>query len=196
MKVVAVSQRVDIHPERQERRDALDQALGAWLLAAGFLPAPVPNLADAAVLYAWFEAVRPEAIVLSGGNDIGRCPERDDTEGFLLAQAQLHRLPLLGICRGMQMLAHWLGAELQPVDGHVRARHQLHGEIEGEANSYHAIGLIDCPAHCRVLARSEDNRIEAVAHQTLPWEGWMWHPERESIWSTRDLDRIRLLFGS
>ncbi|TDR73537.1 gamma-glutamyl-gamma-aminobutyrate hydrolase family protein [Paludibacterium purpuratum] len=196
MKIVAVSQRVDVYPERQERRDALDQALCAWLLAAGYLPVPVPNLAKTPALHAWFSAVRPEAIVLSGGNDIGKCPDRDASEVFLLEQAQSLHLPLLGICRGMQMLAHWLGTELQPIDGHVRTRHQLYGEIEGEANSYHTIGVVGCPRDCRVLACSEDDRIEAVAHRSLPWEGWMWHPEREPIWAARDLERLRQLFGA
>jgi putative glutamine amidotransferase len=195
MKLVAVSQRVDIFPERQERRDALDQALSAWLLFAGYLAVPVPNLAEVSARHAWFSAIRPEAVVLSGGNDIGQCPERDATEAFLLEQAAALKLPVLGICRGLQMQAQWLGAGLLPVEGHVRTRHHLSGEITGEANSYHDIGLADCPASCRVLARSEDGRIEAMAHLGLPWEGWMWHPERERVWDQRDLDRVRRLFG-
>ena len=41
---------------------------------------------------------------------------------------------------------------------------------------------------------SEDGSLEAMMHKDLPWEGWMWHPEREEIFSKTDLDRfIRLL---
>jgi len=43
VKVVAVSQRVDDYPDRNERRDVLDQRLIEFLLAAGYLPIPVPN---------------------------------------------------------------------------------------------------------------------------------------------------------
>lgn len=65
MKVVAVSQRVDVLPERGESRDALDQRLIDFLLAGGYLPVPVPNgLQDD--LHDWLNAVSPQAIVLSG----------------------------------------------------------------------------------------------------------------------------------
>ena len=43
MKIVAVSQRVDVYPDRNERRDALDQRLITFLSVAGFVPVPVPN---------------------------------------------------------------------------------------------------------------------------------------------------------
>ena len=43
LKVVAVSQRVDHFPDRNETRDALDQRMITFLLFAGFIPVPVPN---------------------------------------------------------------------------------------------------------------------------------------------------------
>lgn len=74
MKVVAISQRVDTHPERGESRDALDQRLIAFVLAAGFTPVPVPNRwQNPDDLDRWLAAVNPQAIMLSGGNDIGQC---------------------------------------------------------------------------------------------------------------------------
>ncbi|PCR98231.1 gamma-glutamyl-gamma-aminobutyrate hydrolase [Pseudomonas fluorescens] len=192
MKVVAVSQRVDSHPERGETRDALDQRLIGFLLAAGFVPVPVPN---GLPLDHWLAAVAPHAIVLSGGNDIGQCPARDHTESELLDHARARQLPVLGICRGMQMLAHWSGGELKPVTGHVRTRHQLSGRIVAEVNSYHGLALASCPQGFEVMARSEDGEIEAIRHLQLPWEGWMWHPEREADFAFHDLQRIRQLFG-
>ena len=204
MKVVAVSQRVDHFPDRYEKRDALDQRLITFLQVAGFVPLPVPNglskalpdgQAATAALDAWLAAVRPQAFVLSGGNDIGQCPERDLTEGLLLNHASLHEKPLLGICRGMQMMAHWAGVDLCSVQGHVRTRHHLTGEVTGEVNSYHGLSLTTCPADFKVLARSEDGEIEAIRHQYLPWEGWMWHPEREENFDARDVQRIKDVFG-
>jgi putative glutamine amidotransferase len=146
-------------------------------------------------LETWVAAVEPHAFVLSGGNDIGRCRERDLTESWLLEYASHHRKALLGICRGMQMMAHWAGVDLCSVQGHVRTRHSLSGEIAGEVNSYHSFSLADCPVDFEVIARSEDGEIEAVRHKSLPWEGWMWHPEREDKFSARDVQRIKFLFG-
>ena len=205
MKVVAISQRVDVFADRGESRDALDQQLITFLLAAGFLPVPVPNrlcrqspdgglMHDA--LHDWLEAVSPRAIVLSGGNDIGQCSARDLTEGRLLEHARSHSLPVLGICRGMQMIAHWSGAELKPVTGHVRTRHTLAGKMVAQVNSYHRLALAGCPQGFESLACSEDGEIEAIRHLVLPWEGWMWHPEREPVFASQDVERLIRLFGA
>ncbi len=194
MKIVAVSQRVDHRLDRKETHDALDQRLAAFVKNCGYVPVPVPNaLGDA--LDAWLPVVRPAAVVLSGGNDIGQFTGRDETERTLLAYAQEHQLPALGICRGMQMMAHWAGASLHPVDGHVRTRHQLQGQISAEVNSYHDYSLAACPKSFEVLARSQDGEIEAIRHLSLPWEGWMWHPEREVTFASRDIDRFKGLLA-
>jgi len=202
VKLVAVSQRVDHFPERNETRDALGQRLITFLRVAGFIPVPVPNglykvlpdgRYDPETLAAWLATVKPQAFVLSGGNDIGQCRERDLTESWLLDHASQHQMPLLGICRGMQMMAHWAGTGLHPVLGHVRTRHRLTGEIAGEANSYHGFALTTCPVDFEVLARSEDGEIEAIGHRSLPWEGWMWHPEREENFVERDIQRLKAL---
>ncbi|XDZ65392.1 gamma-glutamyl-gamma-aminobutyrate hydrolase family protein [Alphaproteobacteria bacterium LSUCC0684] len=194
MKVVAVSQRVDSFSDRNETRDALDQRLIEWLTRCGYVPVPVPNgLGDS--IRGWLMTLRPSALVLSGGNDIGQYPERDETELALLSYAKELTLPVLGICRGMQMMAHWAGATFHRVSGHVRTRHQLSGEISTEVNSYHNYSLTDCPSDFEVMARSEDGEIEAIRHRVLPWEGWMWHPEREDHFVADDNYRIKALFG-
>lgn len=205
MKLVAVSQRVDVYPERNERRDALDQRLCAWLLAGGYAPVAVPNrlkattvtepVSDEDELRIWLNAVKPDAIVLSGGNDIGEAIDRDNTERQLLAYAQEFSLPVLGICHGMQMMAMWAGGVLKPVNGHARTRHVLRGELAGEVNSFHNYALLACPSGFKVTALSEDNCIEAIRHESFTWEGWMWHPEREQDFQLRDLQRLKNLFG-
>ena len=207
--VVGVTQRVDRIEGRSETRDALDQRLAEWLVQAGFLPTPVPNsilaingpetAADATMLDCWLQVIRPQALILSGGNDIGECPVRDATERHLLAWAEVRRVPVLGVCRGMQMMAAWAGGRLERVVGHVRTRHQLvlhpsTGDWPVSVNSYHDWSISACPDSFEVVAQSEDGAIEAIRHTDLPWEGWMWHPEREYPFNTIDTERMTRLF--
>ncbi len=198
---LAVSQRVEEFPERNERRDALDQRLVQWLASAGALSYPVPNAwsdgNDGQPLSAWLIALEPTGIVLSGGEDLHASPARDATERALLRYAQAHRLPVLGLCRGMQMLAAFSGGILVKIPGHAGSRHALDtaegSELPSAVNSFHAWGLLECPAGYEILARAADGSIEAIRHSTLPWEGWMWHPEREPTFAESGLVRLQSL---
>ena len=203
MKVVAVSQRVDVCGESLERRDALDQNIIRFLFSCGFIAVPIPNLFKMAIstdqnseYFGYFtKKIKPHAFVLSGGPNIGDFPERDKTELAIMTYAEKRKLPLLGICRGMQMMAFKDGINPSSVVGHVGIRHNLYGEICGETNSYHNFGVPECPESYRVIARSNDKTIEAIRHKSLPWEGWMWHPEREVAFAKRDKERLKLLFS-
>ena len=200
MKTVVVSQRVDNYVERNEIRDALDQKLTLWLSQAGYIVIPIANqlalvpTAQEIGFHDWINSIKPDAILLSGGNDIGEFIERDNLERALLVYASHLKIPVLGLCRGMQMMAVVAGVELKLVAGHVRKRHRLKGQITDEVNSYHHLALSRCPTDYTVLASSDDNQIEAIQHQHLPWQGWMWHPERELIFSDKDTQRLKALF--
>jgi len=206
---VGVSQRVDVYPERNERRDALDQRLINFLSVSGFFPVPVPNSLvmemdgselSYQALDLWLNRIRPKALVLSGGNDLGECSERDITESRMLDYAYKNGLPVLGLCRGMQHMAVWVGGHLKRVSGHVQTRHILkfigHQEhTHHEVNSYHSWSLAECPENFEVMAQSEDGEIEFIRHKHLPWEGWMWHPEREINFASFDIVGIKKLFN-
>ena len=205
MKLALVSQRIDYKQKRQEKRDALDQELIKFLSAVGFQGIPIPNafsieaISEESLhlqLSQIFKTFSPKAIVLSGGNDIGEYKERDLVEMAILDYAKEKKLPLLGICRGMQMMCYWEGVRLERVEGHIGNRHYIKGEISKEVNSFHAYKVVGPLKNYETLATSNDSVVEAIRHTSLPWEGWMWHPEREKPFDKADIKRAKTLFES
>lgn len=207
--VVAITQRVDSISGRNEKRDSLDQRLLKWVKNAGFIPIVVPNIllqidsngeiSNSTKLENWLNRIRPDAFLLSGGNDIGQYQERDCTEAYLLTWAKDLQLPALGICRGMQMMAVWAGATLTKVDGHVRTNHTIisadkNVKFPETVNSFHDWAIVRCPDDFHIMATANDGVIEAIKHSLLPWEGWMWHPERDDKFTEYDTNRLRRLF--
>ena len=77
----------------------------------------------------------------------------------------------------------------------IKVDNPANGEIIGEVNSYHNFCISKCPKNYSIIAMSDDKSIEAMKHRRLPWEGWMWHPEREIEFSPQDIERFRVLFG-
>ena len=190
-----VSQRCDTIVGRDEVRDALDVRICGLLWDLGFLPLPMATAIGDREGY--IKSLLPDAVVLSGGNDIGQCAERDQLESALLSYAAEFRLPVLGICRGMQMINHYHGGALRAVSGHVATRHLVTGPLVGrgcrEVNSYHSLGAVDADLgfELEAVAWSEDGVVEALRHRELPWLGIMWHPERDMPMVDEDKDLIR-----
>ena len=203
MSVVLITQRVEEIAARRERRDVLDQQLVEFVLAAGFVPVPVPNsivvtgtgIARGYVRFrSWLASFNPVGIVLSGGGDPGTEFDRDATERELMNFAKERSIGVLGICRGMQVMALAAGGRLHDVRGHVAVRHRVTGELEREVNSFHNMALASCPPGSSVLARSADGVIEAMRHKSERWVGCMWHPEREKPFADADLALIPRIF--
>jgi putative glutamine amidotransferase len=193
MKTILVTHRVQIIEGYNERRDSLDQNWYRFLSDCGCMAVPVPNYPDYAEQFV--AVVKPDGIILSGGNDLvsygGDAPERDAMEKRLLEYAITKNIPLLGVCRGMHFILCYFGGTLQKVEGHVRTRHQL--DLYGkkiEVNSFHNLALKEVPANFSPLAVNADGVIEAMAHNHKKIKGIMWHPERESQSTEHDIELI------
>lgn len=175
--IIGITQRSLPPNEHGESRDALDVRWPRFLGACGITPVPLPNAPDLALGIAITVGV--QGIVLSGGDNLGVYPARDETENALLDWALAARVPLLGVCRGMQLLVHALGGTLAPVDGHVATRHKVRTQ-DGvrEVNSYHRLAPDIVPSDLEVVGTCDDV-VEAVRHKNAAVAGIMWHPERE-----------------
>jgi N5-(cytidine 5'-diphosphoramidyl)-L-glutamine hydrolase len=199
VKTVAVTQRVTTIAAYGERRDCLDQAWPKFLERCGLLTLAIPNVPSVALRLC--QDAELAGLILTGGNDLtvlgGDAPERDQTEAALLDWARGRELPVIGVCRGMQLIQNRYGVPLQRVAGHVSPDQSI--SIEGErrrVNSYHCFGARETRAPLDVWAVADDGVIKAVRHTREPILGIMWHPERISPFSAFDLELFRSAFRS
>jgi putative glutamine amidotransferase len=197
MKLVAVTQRVAVVPSYGERRDCLDQSWAKFLLACGLLPLLLPNVAEVAL--ALCESVAITGLIFTGGNDLaglgGDAPERDEVEDSLLKMAEKDRIPVLGVCRGMQTIQQSFSVELRRVEGHVTAHQVI--QVDGRSrhvNSYHNFAAYDSRPPLDVWAIARDGVVKAVRHSRKPITGIMWHPERCAPFSPDDIALFRQVF--
>ncbi|GFN30750.1 gamma-glutamyl-gamma-aminobutyrate hydrolase family protein [Paenibacillus xylaniclasticus] len=194
MKLIAITQRVDEIAAYGERRDALDQQWIELLASCGLTPLILPNRLPVVQQLLW--SVPIDGIVLTGGNDLvkygGNAPERDEVEKHLISYAIDHRIPLLGVCRGMQMIQDYFSVPLVEVEGHIASIHTIKSARGcAKRNSFHRFGARHSVKELIVLATSEDGVIEAVEHRTTKLRGIMWHPERANGGGLEDRQWIR-----
>ncbi|HWO26744.1 MAG TPA: gamma-glutamyl-gamma-aminobutyrate hydrolase family protein [Kofleriaceae bacterium] len=215
MRRIGITQRVEIAAGHGERRDCLDQRWARLLASRGFIPVPLCNEVEDVAHYV--EALALHGVILTGGNDITSldgatdpAPERDRFERALLAAGSARRLPILGVCRGAQLLALFHGGRVSPVTDHVARRHAvtlvgghltsaagrvaLRWPARFEVNSYHSFTISPGALDARLvpLALADDGSVEAVGHVDLPQLGVLWHPEREDPAADDPLDLLRI----
>jgi gamma-glutamyl-gamma-aminobutyrate hydrolase PuuD len=194
---IAVTQRVSVVEAYGERRDCLDQAWTRFLTACGLIPILVPNVLDAAL--ALCQEAGAGGLLLTGGNDLaalgGDAPERDAVENALFDWAEKRRLPVLGVCRGMQVIQHRFSIPLRRVDGHVAQRQVI--QIDGqprEVNSFHCFAAFESRPPLDVWAVASDGAVKAIRHSARPITGIMWHPERCVPFAPADVALFREIF--
>ena len=204
---------VAVTAPRREERVALNTAYVRALEGAGLVPLVVPTMLAPDRATAALASVR--GLVLTGGEDVG--PEcygakpherlgkidrvRDAAELALIADARKRRLPILAICRGIQILNVALGGTLyQDLDSErpgpiphqdESGKHAIRiepgsllektlGTQSALVNSRHHQAIRDLAPGLRAVAWAEDGVIEAaeLVDAAAPWlVAVQWHPE-------------------
>jgi len=153
-----------------------------------------------------------DCLIISGGGDVlpehygvydydktivgGICTERDDFELMLAKEAYNQKMPMLCICRGIQVLNVAFGGTLcLDIAGHRQTaeRHDtshtvsilpntqlynIFGQSSLPVNSFHHQAVNRCAALFNVSAYAKDGTVEAIeAADSRPCIGVQWHPE-------------------
>ena len=187
--------------------EAVEGAGGAALLLAAS-SAPPETLLD-----------RLDGLILAGGGDIDPAthgggqhpavymvnPVRDRFElGLVRAALARRELPVLGICRGVQLLNIALGGDLdlhlpdvygervvhrlpprEPTTHDVRVQagsvlEEIYGILEFPVCSWHHQAVRKLGAGLRAIAEAPDGVVEALVYDEHPFAiGVQWHPEMQ-----------------
>jgi len=194
---IAVTQRIDFIESYNEYRNSLDLRLINFLSHIDFIPFTIPNGLNFRDIVAWLGHVKPDGILLSGGNNIGEFEIRDDVETVLYKWAIEKGKPIFGICRGMQFISYLNGGNLKQVENHVSKIHDIYTLPKYNTlsrYSYHEYALDKCPKNFTVTHMSSDNIIEGIEHIDKKIKGIMWHPERENNFQDYDLELIQAFY--
>jgi len=206
MKKILITQRVDYISSHDEHRDALDQRWVSLMLAAKLFPVSVAN--NLLLVEHMLANEQFDGLLLTGGNSLvdygGDSIVRDRVENYLISWAIKHQIPVLGVCRGMQLIQHYFHSPLQPVPDHIGVKKQLHivaddriarkfGKL-GTVSVFHHLGTYTCHPPLRTIAKSNDDVVMAIRHESLAIHGVMWHPEREKGMTNRHIEYLRTIF--
>ena len=146
------------------------------------------------------------ALLLPGGGDVepwrygrgntasrGLEPERDTAELMLLERFIAAGKPVLGICRGIQIINVFFGGTLcqdLPCHAATDGKDRFHTVCTVRSpllpvcgpvcrvNSAHHQAVDALGRGLRAIQWAEDGTVEALCHDCLPIWGVQWHPER------------------
>ena len=189
---IGISLRIVEATEYTEKRDALSHDWSTLLEKLDVIPIFIPNTLSS--VESFLDEINISGLILSSGDNIGQYEERDATEEILIKYAIKKDIPVLGVCRGMQLINKFYGGSVIETSNrkHVGNTHEidlsnppsrkLFTNDLTSVNSYHnniitkdILGKnLEPFAVCKM-----DNTIEGFIHKQHDISGVMWHPERE-----------------
>ena len=187
---IGISTRQTKYSKYNEMRDVISHDWIYFFNELNFIPILIPNTLKN--IPNFLDEMKLDGIVLSGGDNIGDFPERDQTENEIIEFSIKKNIPLIGICRGMQIINSFFGGTIKKnaTTDHVKNTHKIlflknnfckininsinvnsfHNNLinsENLANDLESVAMADI-----------DDSIEAFCHKKYPIFGIMWHPER------------------
>lgn len=189
---VLLTMREDIAGLKGEELDSISKN---WIFLLNKINAEFvlcPNLLSISKLY--IDRYNISKIVLTGGGDvfenfIENETKRQTVENYLIEISILKKIPLFGICRGMQVINKYFGGSKKLIEGHSGTFHEISllntEKVSSKSfivNSFHdeGITLNSISADLEVTALSNEKLVEAFSHKKFSIFGQMWHPERKT----------------
>lgn len=206
-KVIAITQNLMEYNSYKEVRESLDINYIKLIKDLGFIPLILSSTIN---IEEYFSLFKIDGLILSGGNDLSCCNDntcsnqRDIFEKKLIDYCIKYDIPILGVCRGMQIIADYFGSTFEKIDNQVAIKHSLKIESDSkyfnelnllkEVNSFHNYSIKNLSKNLSISAKSDCNLIKAIEHTKYKIFAHMWHPERNSPFNKNELNLIKNFF--
>ncbi|MDR3268824.1 MAG: membrane dipeptidase [Tannerella sp.] len=219
--------RIGISANRKDGVSCIADPYYQSVVLAGGAPVLIPVITDVKALEAIVNTL--DGLIFSGGGDIdpyylheepvpaldGVDSYRDAYDFLLLHMAFNHQLPIMGICRGHQMINVAFGGTLyQDIHTRFSADALQHSQSEPRDCATHAVEIADIPSKLRTVMQGKntlpvnslhhqavkevapgfiataiatDGLNEALEHPEYPIFSVQWHPEQMAVKGNEDM---------
>lgn len=189
---IGISSRIVFAENYDEKRDAISHDWPQLLQKIESNIVVIPNTLEN--VEEFLNDIGVDGLILSGGDNIGDDIERDDTENKILNFAITNKIPLLGVCRGMQVINKFFNGSIEKNNNsnHVGNLHDVTLVNNDLISTLKKNSLKVNSFHNNIITNStlgrdiqsfaisdDDHTIEGFFHLNFPIIGVMWHPERD-----------------